>query len=82
MDKLLHETDNNPTVKMGRIIRIENSNPKFGSNSYYYQVKVKFPNGEEKYLMFTEHDLERSLYRSDNNLEDIKKTNYIRNLFD
>ena len=59
--------------KLGRIIKIENDNPKFGALKSYNFLRVKDSWGVEMSLMFTDTQLLDAEKRAANNPEDVVK---------
>ena len=59
--------------KLGRIIKIENDNPKFGALKSYNYLRVKDNWGVEMNLMFTDTQLLDAEKRAAKNPEDVVK---------
>tara|TARA_R100001443_G_scaffold4429_4_gene12962 strand:- start:2290 stop:2508 length:219 start_codon:yes stop_codon:yes gene_type:complete len=59
--------------KLGRIIKIENDNPKFGALKSYSFLRVKDSWGVEMNLMFTDTQLLDAEKRAAKNPEDVVK---------
>ena len=57
--------------KLGRIIKIENDNPKFGELKSYNFLRVKDNWGVEMNLMFTDRQLLEAEKRAAKNPEDV-----------
>jgi len=57
--------------KLGRIIKIENDNPKFGALKSYSFLRVKDSWGVEMNLMFTDRQLLEAKKRAAKNPEDV-----------
>ncbi len=57
--------------KLGRIIKIENDNPKFGALKSYSFLRVKDSWGVEMNLMFTDRQLLEAEKRAAKNPEDV-----------
>ena len=57
--------------KLGRIIKIENDNPKFGALKKYNFLRVKDNWGVEMNLMFTDSQLLEAEKRAAKNPEDV-----------
>ena len=57
--------------KLGRIIKIENDNPKFGALKKYNFLRVKDSWGVEMNLMFTDRQLLEAENRAAKNPEDV-----------
>ena len=69
-------------MSMGHIVKVDNKDRKFGANAEYYGIKVQHGNGEECYLLFTEHQLKVAHERAAKNPEDIIPTGPIEDFFD
>jgi hypothetical protein len=65
--------------KLGRIIKIENDNPKFGALKSYNFLRVKDSWGVEMDLMFTDTQLLDAEKRAAKNPEDVVKKVSFRN---
>jgi hypothetical protein len=59
-----------------------NTNPHWAAAKKYNHVRIQFPNGEEKSLLFTDKEIENALYRASRNEEDLPKVSWLRDLFD
>ena len=62
--------------------QVENKNKHHAANSKYNFIRVQFPNGAEKGMLFTDREIERALERADKNPEDLPETTWFRDLFD
>ena len=65
--------------KLGRIIKIQNDNPKFGALKSYNYLRVKDSWGVEMNLMFTDTQLLDAEKRAAKNPEDVVKKVSFRN---
>ena len=65
--------------KLGRIIKIQNDNPKFGALKKYNFLRVKDSWGVEMNLMFTDTQLLDAEKRAAKNPEDVVKKVSFRN---
>lgn len=73
------------SVKAGRVIKVWNTERKAFSNSkdYYNAIWVEDANGgNERCLLFTDHELERAEYRASKNTEDLPQKGFWTDLFD
>lgn len=70
------------TNRLGDIQEIVNSNPHWKAAKQYNHLRVQFPNGDEKSLLFTDKEIQNALKRADKNPEDLPNTGWLRNLFD
>ncbi len=70
-------------VKPGRLIRVYNTEKKKNENDGYVSVWVEDANGKnERCLLFTEKEIERSELRSQRNIEDLTNKNFLTDLLD
>lgn len=70
-------------VKLGRLIRVENTDRTFGSADVYIAVQVEDADGSnERCLLFTEKELEAAQERADNNKEDLTTKSFLTDLLD
>lgn len=61
-------------VRIGRLIRVKNQEPKPMANPWYYSVWVEdHDKGNVRPLLFTENELRRAEHRSGKNPEDLPK---------
>jgi hypothetical protein len=59
-----------------------NKNPHWAAAKKYNHIRVEFPDGTEKSLLFTDREIENALDRASKNLEDLPKVCWLRDLFD
>jgi len=72
-------------VKVGRLIKVWNTNiPKFSNaKKQYISVWVEDGSGKnERCLLFTEGEIKRAEHRASMNKEDLPKKGFLTNLFD
>lgn len=61
-------------VRIGRLIRVKNQDPKPTANTWYYSVWVEdHDKGNRRALLLTENELKRAEHRSGKNPEDLPK---------
>lgn len=70
------------TPKMGRLVRVENQNPRRLANPEYLSSKIELEDGTERYALFTDAEVRKACIRADKNPEDWAKVSTIRNIFD
>lgn len=68
--------------RLGDIQEVNNNNPHWKAAKKYNHLRVQFPNGEEKSLLFTDKELQNALTRASKNPEDILEISWVRDLFD
>lgn len=70
-------------AKAGRLIRVYNSEPAPNAKAQYISVWVEDANGgNERCLLFTEHELKRAEERASRNMEDLTTKDFFTDLFD
>jgi hypothetical protein len=88
-DEALERSDKNPedlpSLSRGEFTRVDNTQRKFGADSYYVAIRVK-PEAGGKWatLLFTEEGLDRIRERVQKNAEDIEanRESWLADLFD
>jgi len=73
------------SVKMGRLIRVWNTERKAFTNAktWYYAVQVEDADGSnERCLLFTQKELDRAEYRASKNQEDLPTKSWWTDLND
>ena len=60
--------------KLGQVVKVDNANPSFAANEFYYAVEV-CKDGVHVNLLFTEKELQNAAYRAERNPEDIPSCN-------
>lgn len=68
--------------RLGDLQEVENTNPHPAANLKYNHIRVEFPCGEEKSLLFTDAEILRALARAEKNPEDLPKVSCLRDIFD
>lgn len=70
-------------VKLGRLIRVKNTNRKFGELETYIAVQVEDADGSnERCLLFTEMQVKAAEKRAKLNEEDLTTKSFITDLID
>jgi hypothetical protein len=70
-------------VKMGRLIRVWNTEKRKTENAGYVSVWVEDADGKnERCLLFTEKEVQRAEYRASRNLEDLTKKSFLTDFID
>jgi hypothetical protein len=68
--------------RLGDIQKVINSKPHWAAAASYNHIRVQFPNGDEKSLLFTDKDVQRALERAEKNPEDLPRICWFRDIFD
>jgi hypothetical protein len=68
--------------RLGDLQRVFNKNPHWAALAEYNHIRVQFPNGEEKSLLFTDKEIQKALERAEKNPEDLPKVSWLRDLVD
>ena len=68
--------------RLGDVESVKNMQRKFAAAARYNHVRVQFPSGEEKHLLFTDWQIKRGLERARKNPEDLPKVTWIRDMID
>lgn len=72
-----------PRVKRGRLIKVDNTERKFGSAAYYNAVWVEYFDGtNERCLLFTDDEISNAEQRAINNIEDLTEKSLLTDLLD
>ena len=70
-------------VKMGRLIRVWNTQKRKTEKLGYVSVWVEDADGKnERCLLFTEKEIQRAEYRASRNMEDLTKKNLLTDFVD
>lgn len=70
-------------VKMGRLIRVWNTEKRKMENIGYVSVWVEDADGKnERCLLFTENEIKRAEHRASKNIEDLTKKDFLTDLLD
>jgi hypothetical protein len=68
--------------RLGDLQKVINSNPHWAALTEYNHIRVQFPNGEERSLLFTDKEIEKASIRANKNPEDLPKVSWLHDLFD
>lgn len=68
--------------RLGDLISVKNMKKKPAAADKYNHIRVQFPNGDEKHLLFTDHEINVALDRAKKNPEDLPPISWVRDLFD
>ncbi|HOS17495.1 MAG TPA: hypothetical protein PKX15_10840 [Bacteroidales bacterium] len=68
--------------RLGDLQRVINQNPHWAALKEYNHIRVQFPNGKEKHLLFTDKEIQRAIDRANKNPEDLPKVSWVRDFFD
>ena len=66
--------------RLGDLEKVKNADRKFGAALKYNHIRVQFPSGDEKHLLFTDWQIRLGLKRSEKNPEDLPKVSWIRDI--
>jgi hypothetical protein len=67
----------------GRLIKVDNTDRKFGSALSYIAVQVEDEDGSnERCILFTQDEIVKAQVRASKNPEDLTKKGFFTNLFD
>ena len=61
----------------GQVKEIDNKNPHHRAALKYNHIRVQFPNGSERSLLFTNNQIKNAAYRAEQNSEDLPKRNWV-----
>ena len=68
--------------RLGDLTEVENTQPHWAAAKKYNHLRVQFPDGVEKSLLFTDKEIVRALNRAEKNIEDLPKVGWIRDFLD
>lgn len=72
-----------PRVKRGRLIKVDNTERKFGSAAQYNAVWVEdCDDTNERCLLFTDDEISKAEQRAMNNIEDLTEKSLLTDLTD
>jgi len=66
--------------RLGDVTKVKNAEAKFGAALKYNHIRVQFPSGDEKHLLFTDWQIKLGLKRAEKNPEDLPKVSWIRDI--
>ena len=66
--------------RLGDLEKVKNADRKFGAALKYNHIRVQFPSGDEKHLLFTDWQIKLGLKRAEKNPEDLPKVSWIRDI--
>jgi|2_EtaG_2_1085320.scaffolds.fasta_scaffold00609_18 hypothetical protein len=66
--------------RLGDLDQVKNLARKFGAAAKYNHIRVQFPSGDEKHLLFTDWQIKLGLKRANKNPEDLPKVSWIRDI--
>ena len=66
--------------RLGDVTKVKNIDKKFAAAEKYNHVRVQFPSGDEKHLLFTDWQIKLGLKRAEKNPEDLPKVSWIRDI--
>ena len=68
--------------RLGDMVLVSNMKKKPAAAAKYNHIRVQFPNGKEKSLLFTDSQIKVALNRADKNPEDLPKVSWLTDMFD
>lgn len=68
--------------RLGDMVLLENLDKKPAAAEKYNHIRVQFPDGEERHLLFTDHEIKVALDRANKNPEDLPQVSWLRDLLD
>ena len=68
--------------RIGDFQEVENKNPHWKASPKYIHLRAQFPDGEERYLLFTAREIQNALERATKNPEDLIQASWLKDLFD
>lgn len=68
--------------RIGDLVQVDNLERKPAAAAKYNCIRVQFPDGRERPLLLTDHEVRRALNRARKNPEDIPAVSWVRDLFD
>ena len=69
-------------MRLGDVILVENMKKKPAAAAKYNHLRVQFPDGCERRLLFTDSQIRVALERAKKNPEDLPPVSWIRDAFD
>jgi hypothetical protein len=63
------------------MIEVENKNPKLNAALKYNHVRIEFPDGCERSLLFTDNEVKKAIYTAIQNVEDLPTYGWLRETF-
>ena len=66
--------------RLGDLEKVKNADRKFGAALKYNHIRIQFPSGDEKHLLFTDWQIKLGLKRAEKNPEDLPKVSWIRDI--
>lgn len=68
--------------RLGDLNEVANSNPHWAALTKYNHIRIQFPDGSERSLLFTDRELQKGLDRAMKNSEDLPNVCWVTDLFD
>jgi hypothetical protein len=68
--------------RMGDLVRVKNLKKKPAAADKYNHIRVQFPDGCERKMLFTDHAIKVALERAEKNPEDLPDVSWLRDVFD
>jgi len=68
--------------RLGDVQVVSNTDPHWAAAEKYNYIRVQFPDGKERALLFTDNEIKRALVRAQKNPEDLPAVSKIRDFLD
>lgn len=69
-------------MRIADLVKVENKLPHWAANKEYNAVRIQFPDGWERTLLFTDSEIEKAIARAAKNGEDVPKVSKLKDLLD
>jgi hypothetical protein len=69
-------------MRIADLLRVKNKLPHWAANDEYNAIRVQFPDGVEKTLLFTDSEIAKATDRASKNGEDVPKVSKLKDLLD
>lgn len=69
-------------MRIADLVKVENKHPHWAANKEYNAVRIQFPDGSEKTLLFTDAEIAKALVRASKNEEDVPKVSKLKDWLD
>lgn len=68
--------------RIGDLSEVANTNAHWAALSKYNHIRIQFPDGVERSLLFTDRELQSGLDRANKNQNDLPEVCWLRDMFD
>lgn len=69
-------------MRLGDVTAVDNMKKKPAAAAKYNHFRMQFPDGSERRMLFTDHEVQVGLDRAKKNPEDLPAVSWIRDAFD